>query len=315
MFLKWFIYIIIGKYKGEIMKKIILIFVLLSSLFADTTLKFSSGGEDALKFYYGDDQHMRLTMYDLDGNSDIYVIGKKSYIVSYDQGRIEVVDLEQMRAMMGAFGAVAQEAIVSPFLDVTKKGKHVKIAGINAEQWWVQVRDEDSQDIEVAKVLVTKQQDVVHAMRKLSSTLSFMPSGEGGFLSFFELERGYVMIGHPELKVLNYSRAEIDPSIFLLPNTHKRVHKTHAKPQPIKRTITKERRIKKCKRFSQNENDGSSGSMKYSSPKCVEWYYEVETYEVEVENKPKKSSGFNNNSHNNSPLGSDNPLGGFKGFF
>ncbi len=295
------------------MRYIILFFILATSLFADTTLKFKSGSADALKFYYADDAHMRLTMYDDDGSSDLYVIGKKSYIVSHDNGRYEIVDLDQMRAMMGALGAMVQEEMIMPLIEVVKRGSSTTVAGVRGEKWTIRMRENEHERSETMKVVVTDNPQVLNAMRKLTSAFSLMPSGEASMMSFFEIQKGYVMIKHVDLELVKYSDRSIDPSVFVLPNKQKRV--SQPKAEPRKKTITKERRIKKCKRFASADNDGSSGSMKYGSPKCVEWYYEVETYEVEVEDKGRSGYQDNHYDDDNDELGSDNPMDALKSFF
>ena len=262
------------------MKKILLLVLFALTLSADITLKFNADGSEALKFYYKDSSHIRLSMYDNNDRSDIYVIGKKTYIVSYDDGHLEIVDLDQMKMMMGAFGAMmGVQNTIAPYINVVERGASTNVAGIKAEKWVVEMKDADDV-IQRYNVLVTNDKKITKAMKQMADTLTIIPNTEMFMSSLFEVEPGYYLISADNFKLTYVSTAKIDNSVFILPS--KRA--THHKPKVRTKTITKYKTVKKCVKWgmSSNDEDDMASGMKYASEECLKYEYVQEPYEVKV---------------------------------
>ncbi len=262
------------------MKKLLLLVLFALSLNADITLKFDADGQEALKFQYKDSSHIRLTMYDNGDKSDIYVIGKKTYIVSYDDGHLEIVDLDQMKMMMGAFGAMmGAQNTIAPYINVVERGGSTRVAGIKAEKWVIEMKDEDD-IIQRADVLVTKDKKVTRAMKQMADTLTIIPNTEMLMSSLFEVEPGYYLISADNFKLTYISTSKIKNSVFMLPSKRSMHHKTKVRTK----TITKYKTVKKCARWGMksNDEDDMASGMKYSNEECLKWEYIQEPYEVKV---------------------------------
>ena len=164
-----------------------------TSLYADYTLILQSGdGEQVFK--YRDDNHASIT---LGENSKLLVTGTKAYMISDRNGEKVAMDVDQMHSMIGAMGVNVQDEIKKAKDDldikIIKKGETQKIAGVTGRVWTVEYKEEG--ETQRSNVLVTKQKDIVKAMKAYSRILGRMAGDEeDDIMDFIQIKPGYVII-------------------------------------------------------------------------------------------------------------------------
>ena len=321
-------------------KLLLPILLVLTTLWGDMTLTFKSDGKESLKFYYHDQQHMRLSILDGDEHADIYLIGKKSYLVARDGNCLYYFDIDELRAMMMMFGAVNHESF-NPFVGVISKGGSTTVAGIKGYKWKVRFRDSDGEVVK-ENIVVTNHKDIVHALKMLGKTIDLIPNPDEQRMSIFEVEPGYVMIGSPEMTLSHFSKKSLSSDLFKLPvNAYKqsmsngmmgppkecrgeapKVHHKKAKPTPP--PAPERKKVKRCAKWASEGGDDNYGaSMKYSKKRCVKWYYEYEdgtpVSSSHSNSHSKSGSSSHYNAHESEDLGDDDAADAaaqmFKSFF
>ena len=167
---------------------------------------------------YHDATHAKIINSSKDDNSAIYSINKKIYMLSTENGKTTVVDMDQMRSMMGAFGegAQRQEKPEKPDFKITKTGKKETVAGIKGEVWIIE-GNEDGEHFK-DKIVVTKDKRVIkttNAMMHLFSNMSGGATEDTG--SIFELEKGYATIKADGLVLKSFKEKKLPKSEYELP--------------------------------------------------------------------------------------------------
>ena len=164
-----------------------------ASLYADYTVILQSGDGEQV-FQYRDDRHASIT---LGKNSRLLVTGDKAYMISDRHGEKVAMDVDQMHAMTRAMGVNVQDEIKKAKdeadVRIIKKGKTQKIAGIKGQVWTIEYKEEGR--TERANVLVSKEKDIVKAMKAYGRILGRMAGGaDDDIMDFIQIKPGYVVI-------------------------------------------------------------------------------------------------------------------------
>ena len=206
------------------MVKFIVIFVMAFAtlLQADYVLKYNMDGEKQT-FMYHSSLSAKLSMSGSDEEKNIYKIGKKVYVVSTDNGKKTVMDLDKLKEMQRAMGfdsSAYQQEVEKPQYSIKKTGKKVKVAGINGELWIVSGK-EDGESYKVDMV-VTKDKRVVKAVREMFSLFASMSGGTSGD-NFYEIQKGYVTIKTDGLVLESFSEKKVSATEYKLPTDSKQM--------------------------------------------------------------------------------------------
>lgn len=213
-------------------KSLLLILGMCIALYADYTMVIGTADKDGQQtVQYKDDRHVRISM---DENSGMMIIEDKAYIVETKDGETTVMDMDEMRAMMGGMTAGmkerAQAAKHELDIKVIKKGKRRTVAGIKGRVWTVQFKEDGK--VRQSDIVVTDDRRIVKAMSAYVKTISRMAMNEeesdDGFVNMMQIEPGYVMIASEEnedgekFELQKFSEKSIADSAFVLPvNTKK----------------------------------------------------------------------------------------------
>lgn len=202
-----------------------------TALFADYTMVLETGerGEQQT-IEYKDDKHIKVNM---DQDSGMLVIGEKAYMVNSEDGETKVIDMDEMRAMMGGFtGGLKEKAKeVQDEMDmkVIKKGKSKRVAGIKGQVWTIEY-DQDG-ETKRSDVVVTSDKRVVKTMSAYGKAISRMAmspeESDDEFMQMMQIAPGHVIIqadsdeegGSFTLK--SFSERSIPASTFALPSDAK----------------------------------------------------------------------------------------------
>ena len=201
--------------------------MLVASLFfvattdADYILKYKMDTE-IQTYMYKSDTSSKLVTGSGDERSEIYKIGKKVYIVSYDDGEKSVIDMDEMKKMSQAFGGIDSSAYMqkneTPKYTIKKTGRKEKVGGINGEVWIVSGEDNGEKFKE--EMVVTNDKRVAKAVHSMFATLSSMggPDLENNFL---ELKKGYVVIKADSMALQSFSEKKLPNADYQLPKDAK----------------------------------------------------------------------------------------------
>ncbi len=205
------------------MKKYLLVAVaaLTTLLQADYVMKYQMDTE-AQTFMYHNDKSSKMINVSEGDKREIYRIGKKIYVVSYDDGKKTVIDMDEMRKMSQAMGgdpSQYHEAIEKPEYKIKKTGKRVKIAGIRGEVW-VLSGEEDGEKYKT-EVVVTKDKRVAKAVNAMFSTFSSM-SGVSSESNYLEIQKGYVTIKAEGMELKSFKEKKVSSSEYQLPKDAKK---------------------------------------------------------------------------------------------
>ncbi len=209
-------------------KSLLLILGIAVALYADHTMVLQMGaGEDGRQtIEYKDDKHVKISM---GPDGSMMIIGDKAYMVSTEDGKTTVMDMDEMRAMLGGMGGGmkqrAQAAKHELDMKVIKKGKKRTVAGIKGQVWTVQFNEDGK--AEQMDVVVTDDKRVVKAMGAYGKAISRMAmsaeESDDEFLSMMMIEPGHVMIASEEdedgnkFELQSFSDKSIAASTFVLP--------------------------------------------------------------------------------------------------
>jgi len=192
-----------------------------SSLQADYILKYKMDTEVQTYMYHSDSKS-KLINGSGDEKQEIYKIGKKVYIVSYEDGEKNIIDMDEMKRMSQAFGgmdpSMYQEEMKKPDYSIKKTGKRVKVGGIKGEVWIV-TGEEDGEKFR-EEMVVTKDKRVVKAVHAMFDTLTSM-SGAEFEENFLEVQKGYVTIKASEMALVSFSDKRVPSSTYELPKDGK----------------------------------------------------------------------------------------------
>ncbi len=209
-------------------KSLLLILGMAVALYADYTMVLQMGAsqEEQQKIQYKDDKHIKISM---GPDGSMMIIGEKSYMVSTEDGQTTVMDMDEMRAMLGGMGGGmkqrAQAAKDDLNMKVIKKGKKRTVAGIKGQVWTIQFKEDG--ETEQVDVVVTDDKRVVKAMSAYGKAISRMAMSEeesdDEFLSMMQIAPGHVMIASAEdeegnkFELQSFSEKSIAASTFVLP--------------------------------------------------------------------------------------------------
>jgi hypothetical protein len=202
-----------------IFKSLITVSLLTATLLqADYVSTYNLGGE-IQTFMYHDSDHAKLINSGEDESSAIYRIGKKVYIVSKENGRTKVVDMDEIKKMAQAFGGGAkpqrEQESEMPEFKITKTGKRVTVGGVRGEVWIVKGVDEGKPFTE--KLVVTKDKRLVKSTREKMKLLTQMSDGSDDIQNIFEIEKGYVTIKAENIKLVSFKEKSISKNEYQLP--------------------------------------------------------------------------------------------------
>ena len=208
------------------MKSLLLIIGLSIALFADYTLMIQTDDVQQ-SVQYQDDQHAVIHM-SKDEDSRMMLIGDKAYIVSSEEGKETVMDMDEMRTMLGSLNINVEEEAKKVreelAMKVIKKGKSVTVAGIKGELWIIEYKERDGQ-VQRDDVVVTKNSDVVKVMSaygRLLGRMAMSKDDEENMVNFMQIEPGYVVIKADQYKVTSFKEGDIPSSVFELPANAKK---------------------------------------------------------------------------------------------
>jgi len=200
------------------MSKILSAALLLSvtSLYADYVSEFSMNGANST-FLYKDANHFKMSNSFGDAKNEIYTIDDKTYMLTQKGEQVRIVDMAQMIEMQKAMGVdmqatqkiakqSAEDSIAK--MKITKTGKKVKIAGVDAEVWNVLTDAAGTQEI-----VVTNDKNVVTSYHAMLSDIS----GMGAMRLSMEPQKGYVIIKTPGFELISIEEKKVDTSEYQLP--------------------------------------------------------------------------------------------------
>jgi len=187
---------------------------------ADYILKYQMDTDEQTFMYHSDSRSKMVSMSDGE-KSEIYKIGKKSYIVSYEGGQKTVVDMDAMKKMSQSMGYDAseyKEEMQKPNFKIKKTSKRVTVDGIKGQVWIVSGEDDGEKFKE--EIVVTKDKKVVKSIRAMYQLFASM-SGTPMEDSFLEIQKGYVTIKAPDMRLKSFSEKKVASSEYQLPKDAK----------------------------------------------------------------------------------------------
>ncbi len=198
-----------------------------TTLYADYTMVLQSGEDHSQTLQYKDDKHATMSMGE---GSKMMLIGEKAYILTTKDGETTVMDMDEMRAMMGGLSFNVQESARQKKeemdLKVIKKGKKRTIAGIKGQVWTIEYKEDG--EVQRSDVVVTKDKRVVKAMNAFAKVISRMAMNENDdeFLDWMQIKPGYVIIATMEeednFELKEFHEKKIPSSAFELPKNAKK---------------------------------------------------------------------------------------------
>jgi len=192
-------------------------FSILCLLQADYISTYQMDGETQTIMYH-DATHAKMINSSKDEDSAIYRIDKKIYIVSTENGKTKVVDMDQMRSMMGAFAGAAQEQEKpkKPDFKITKTGKKETVAGIKGEVWIIE-GNENGEHFK-SKIVVSKDKRLLKATNAMIGLFSEMGDGSTDEIaSIFEIQKGYATIKADGFILKSFKEKKLPKSDYELP--------------------------------------------------------------------------------------------------
>jgi len=207
-------------------KKLLLISLLTSVLFADFTLEYKMEDNTKQMVQYKDAQHVLISTGDSKEQNAQLILGNKRYMVINQNGKKRYMDMDvmmnQMKQLSSAFGGKPQEESAnhnSPKFKIIKKGKHKTVAGIKGQVWTIE-HNEDGKK-EHLDIVVTDNKKVVDAVHKYIEAMNQFTQMGGekndGLSSILAIEKGYVTIGLEGMELVKFDTSNIDSSLYVLP--------------------------------------------------------------------------------------------------
>lgn len=191
--------------------------LLLASLQADYVMKYQMGAETQT-FMYQSDSHSKMINGNNTHRSEIYNIGEKNYIVSFEDGRKKIIDTAEMRAITESLGidtsAYAKEQVKEIKYKINKTSKKVKVAGIKGEVWIISGERNGKKFNE--EIVVTKDKKVVEVVRSMFQTFTSM-SGIEIEKNYLEIQNGYIAIKANGMELKSFDEKKIAGSEYELP--------------------------------------------------------------------------------------------------
>lgn len=199
------------------MKKYLLasILVLTTLLQADYVMKYQIDGDEQIFMYHSESSSKLINSSEGEKN-EIYKIGKKTYLVSYEGTNKTVLDMDEMRKMSQSFGYDAsqyKEEIQKPQFKIKKTGKKMSVGGIKGEVWIVSGNDNGEKF--TAEMVVSKDVKVVKTVRAMFGVFTSM-SGDSAEDNFLEIQKGYVTIKADGMELKSFQDKKVPSSQYQL---------------------------------------------------------------------------------------------------
>lgn len=189
---------------------------LVSSLQADYILKYQMDDEVQTYMYHSDTQS-KLINGSGSEKQEIYKIGKKVYIVSYDGNKKTIVDVDEMKKMAQSFGVDASQYMEenkAPEFKIKKTGKRVTVGGVKGEVW-ILSGEEDGEKFKT-EMVVSKDKKLARAVHSMFDTITSM-SGAQMEDNFLEPKKGYIAIKADGMVLKSFTQEKVSSSEYKLP--------------------------------------------------------------------------------------------------
>jgi hypothetical protein len=203
---------------------------------ADLLATWQSADGDLMKVAHRDDSHVRM---ETQPDSYMLLTGDKIYMVSKDEGKWKVVDMDQMAGLMKMYGGVAAGTIqiddYSTSFQAT--GRTEKIASYKGTVYLVEVRDENKELIEKDEVVFSKNSDVKRASQAMMAISAKMGNKMGpdisaqldkAMLQAAENDYGGALRYGTDMRLINIEKGPLPDAYFQLPQNSQLVEV----PQP-----------------------------------------------------------------------------------
>lgn len=199
------------------------VFIFLTSLLLVTTVEADyivkyKMDQDLQTYMYHSDRSSKLSMDGSDEKTEVYKIGKKVYIVSYDGNQKTIMDMDEMKKMSQSFGSMDSsansETTIAPKYHITKTGKKVKIAGVNGEVWIVSGQEDGEKFTQ--EMVVTNNKEVVKVVHSMLETFADI-SDSSEDQNMLEPQKGYVVIKADTMVLDSFTQEELASSVYQLP--------------------------------------------------------------------------------------------------
>jgi len=179
-------------------------------------------------FRYKDAEHGRVDMKMQDGEaaSSMLVLGKKAYMISYEDGEANVMDMDEMMKMASMFGGgmpEETEKAAEETLDkatIRKTGKYKTVGGIKGEIWKVAVNEEGQK--KTYEMVMTDDRDYLKAVEAYGALMKRMVAGGGEKMEtemFSMVHEGHapIEIDGNRMRLKSFSEDDVDAKVFELP--------------------------------------------------------------------------------------------------
>lgn len=203
-----------------------------SLLYADYTMVYQMRDSEDPKndmtstFRYKDAQHGRVDMKKKDKTtmSSMLVKGKKAYMISYEDGKPQVLDMDEMTKMAGMLGGSTpentQETSESGWDNASwkKTGNYKKVGGIKGEIWKAAVIEDGKK--KTYEIVMTNNSDYVKAVHAYEGVMKRMAGGgEASFEMGTMVHEGYAPIESEggQMRLRSFNEKRVDKGIFELP--------------------------------------------------------------------------------------------------
>ncbi len=208
-------------------------FVLGSILYADYSMVYemhdpeAPGDVTTATFKYKDAEHSRLDM-KMRGDAEMtsmLVRGKKAYMITYENGRPNVMDMDEFMKMVSAFGGGMPEESeeetekMRERVQWHKTGKQKTVGGIKGEVWEATVDEEEGS--KTYKIVMSDDRSYVKAVRAYEGMMKRMAEGGGGMDTgmFTMIKPGYapLEIDEGQMRLQSFSEKSVSGDVFELP--------------------------------------------------------------------------------------------------
>lgn len=201
----------------KIFLTLIISLFLVSTSQADYILKYQMDDEVQTYMYHSDTKS-KLINGSGDNKQEIYKIGKKVYIVSYQGNKKTIMDMDEMKKMAQTFGGMDssqyREENKAPEYKIKKTGKRVTVGGIKGEVWIIS-GEEDGEKFKT-EMVVSKDRKLAKAVHSMFDTMTSM-SGAEIEDNFLEAKKGYVTIKADGMALKSFSDEKVSSSVYQLP--------------------------------------------------------------------------------------------------
>lgn len=191
--------------------------LLVTTTQADYILKYKMES-DFQTYMYHSDTTSKLSMDSGNEKTEIYTIGKKVYIVSYDGNHKTIMDMDEMKKMSQAFSGMDTSSYdvnkAVPKYKSISTGKREKVAGINGEVWIIS--GEEDGEAFTQEAVVTNNKKVVKAVRSMFKTFENISDSQEE-QNIFEPKKGYVIIKVDGMVLDSFKETKVASSVYQLP--------------------------------------------------------------------------------------------------